>query len=125
MNHGGPGYLCYTRYLALERTGWVEFGFYPLNPLDEDTHAVYYAKLLANLVGFLSLIQQMARERGIDPARLSLGVGLRGIKNARLECITRKLMRNYAAVTPPDRDNLLFLRTLRIVSIRTSKDSQR
>jgi hypothetical protein len=110
MQHGGPGYLCYMRYLALERAGWVEYGYCPLN-LRERTHVVYYAQLIANLVGFLGLVRQLAVQRGIDPATLSLGVGLRGIKGAGLECVTSKLVRGYASVTPPDRDNLLFLRS--------------
>lgn len=110
MNHAGPGYRCYTRYLALERSGWVEYGFCPISPF-ENAPPVYYAPVIANLVGFLSLLRQIAAERGIDAVTLSLGIGLRGVKGAGLECITSRLMRGYAAATPPDRDNLLFLRS--------------
>jgi hypothetical protein len=110
MMHDGPGHACYTRYLALERAGWVEYGWNARN-LMEHTHVVYYALAVANLVGFLRMLRQVAGHQGIDPATLSLGVGLRGIKGAVLECITKKLMRGYAGVTPPEGDNLLFLRS--------------
>jgi len=105
-----PGYRCYTRYLALERSGWIEYGFYPLSLL-EDGPRVYYARTVANIIGFLNLLRQIATERTIDPGTLSLGMGLNGIKGVSLECITDKLMRGYAATTPPDRNSLLVLRS--------------
>lgn len=78
MNYGGSGHLCCTRYLALEPTGWVEYGYYPISRR-EGTHAVYYALLVANLVGFLGFMRQLAEQRSIDAATMSLGIGLRGI----------------------------------------------
>ena len=110
MNQGGPGYLCYTRYIALERSGWIEFGLHPVNAT-KNAHEIYYAQLIANVVGFLRLLRQICDQRTIDPATLFLGIGLRGIKEARLGCVTQRLMRAYAVITLPDRDTMLFLRS--------------
>lgn len=110
MNHAGPGYLCYTQYIALERAGWIEMGLHPVDPIGE-RHEVYYAQLLANLVGFLGLIRDIADQRKIAPSVFSLGVGLRGIKGANLTCLTQRLVRGYAMVTPPERDAMLYLRS--------------
>jgi hypothetical protein len=110
MNHAGPGYLCYTQYIALERAGWIEMGLHPVD-LTGERHEVYYAQLVANLVGFLSLVRDIAAQRKIDPATLSLGAGLRGIKGAHLTCLTQRLMRGYAMITPPEREVMLFLRS--------------
>ena len=109
MNHGHPGYVCCTQYLALERVGWIEMGLSPVDPTAE-RHELYYAQLVANLVGFLGLIRDIAAERKLDPAAFSLGVGLRGIRGANLTCLTQRLMRGYAMITPPERDAMLFLR---------------
>jgi hypothetical protein len=110
MYHGHPGYQCSVRYIALERAGWIEYGFYPLSP-QEDAPLVYYARIVANIIGFLRFVWQVAEQRAFDPATFSLGLGLRGIKGASLACITRRLMRVYAGTTPPDRDSFLALRS--------------
>jgi len=110
MNHSGPGYLCYTRYVALERSGWIELGLCPLNTTRDD-HEVFYAQLIANVVGFLGLLRQLCEHWTIDPATLSLGVGLRGIKRTHLSCVTKRLMREPAVSTPPNGDAMLFLRS--------------
>ena len=110
MYRAGPGYLCYARYIALERSGWIEYGLHPVDPMD-NAHEIYYAQLIANLVGFLKFLRQICEQRMIDPATLSLGVGLRGIKEAQLGCITQRLVRGYATITPPNQDAMLFLRS--------------
>ncbi len=110
MNHAGPGYLCYTRYIAFERSGWIEYGLSPAD-LTGNTCEIYYAQLIANVVGFLGLVRQLCEQRAIDPATLSLGVGLRGIKEVDLGCITQRLIRGYAMSTPPKGDAMLFLRS--------------
>jgi hypothetical protein len=110
MFQAGLGMLCYSRYLAIERSGWIEFGLHPLDPTKAAAE-IYYAQLIANLIGFLSLLRQIAERCNIDPVVLSLGAGLRGIKDANLSCITRGLARGFGAVTPPERDAMLYLRS--------------
>ena len=110
VNYEGPGYRCYTRYITLERSGWIEMGLHPVDPSGQ-SHEIYYAQLIANLVGFLGLVRDIAGQRRMDPATFSLGVGLRGIKNAHLTCLTQRLKPGYVIITPPDRDNMLFLRS--------------
>ena len=110
MYHGGPSNVCYTRYIAIERSGWIEYGLYPVDPT-ENAHEIYYAQLIANLVGFLQFLRQICEQRMIDPATLSLGLGLRGVKQAQLGCVTERVMRGYATITPPDRDAMLILRS--------------
>jgi hypothetical protein len=72
---------------------------------------VYYARIVANVLGFLRLVRQITEQRKLDPDTLSFGLGLRGIKGTTLECITRGLMRGFAGNTPPDRDTFLALRS--------------
>ena len=63
MIHGASAYLCYTRYIALEHSGWIEYGLSPANP-SENAHEVYYARLIANAIGFLRFIKQLVRGMG-------------------------------------------------------------
>ena len=99
-----------TRVLALERLGWLEYGVDAVNALETD-QKVYYAKVLANAIGFLGFLRQFAGKCSIDLTTVSLGIGLTGVSGAILECITNRLVRGYAGVTPPEGDNFLFLRS--------------
>ena len=59
----------YIRYIALERSGWIEYGFYPLS-LVEDAPRVYYARVVANIIGFLRFVKQLVEQQGIESATL-------------------------------------------------------
>ncbi len=105
----GPGPLYYERYLALERGGWLEYGFYPLSPVETEPKA-YYAKIVANIVGFLGFLKDAAAHRSIDPSGISIGMALRGIKDTSLVCITDRMLRWHAESLPQERDTMLVLR---------------
>ena len=38
----------YTRYLSVETTGWIEYGYYPAAEWEEETDRIYYAKIVAS-----------------------------------------------------------------------------
>ena len=86
----------FTTYLAVEIGGYVEYGFYPGQWLEKPY--IYYAKVMANAVGFLRHISEMSQRFSIDPCGVSIGFGLRGIKKLPLSGI-RESMRIHTTAT--------------------------
>ena len=109
MNDGHPGVVAYSRYMALERTGWLEYGFCPHSPGEDESH-IYYAKTLGHIYGFLGFVKQLCEFRGIDLDAVSLGMGMRGLRGKSLECIAEIGIREFWSVTPPEKDTLLMHR---------------
>jgi hypothetical protein len=104
------GGRCHNRYLALEPSGWLEYGYVPISPLEEKPK-VYYAKAVANAVGFLGLLRDIATQQKVSPADVSFGFGLRGIRGAELVCVTdtSPFGPRSTSSTPPEGEHLLFL----------------
>lgn len=113
MMRASPTASGYRNYLALDKSGLVEFGFHP-SSFAEKHRVVYYAKTLARVVGFLGFLQDLATFLKIDSAVFSLGVALQGTKGVDLACITQRvdapLIRQLIHTVLPARENLLYLR---------------
>jgi hypothetical protein len=101
----------YFNYIAADRTGFVEYGFNPGSNAT-DVPGVYYARVVARTVGFLSLIRDLASQRAIDPVDVSFGLAIRGTKGVELGCIVQQapLMRFGVTSERPAADNLLHTR---------------
>jgi hypothetical protein len=95
---------CCCRYLALETTGWIEYGFYPGAEWEEQTDRIYYAKVVASFVAFLSFMRELAAQFEIDPAGMGLGVTLKGTAKKHRLGIREEGMRLSFQTQPPARD---------------------
>lgn len=102
-----PGPRCCRTYLALEKSGFIEYGFEPAGP--EEPPKVYYAQAVARLVGFLNFLTELGEKLRFDATGLSVGAAMRGIKGKELSCVTLRLMRQGMQMTPPKKDTLLYL----------------
>jgi hypothetical protein len=102
-----PGARCCRNYLAMEKSGFVEYGFEPAGP--EDPPKVYYARIVARLVGFLNFLTELGQKLGFDATDVSVGLAMRGIKGKVLSCVTLRLMRQGMQMTPPEKDTFLHL----------------
>jgi hypothetical protein len=100
---------CYTRYLALECEGYVEYGFYPTGWTDAEADRVYFAKVLAGFVAFLHFARDLCSRAGLQTSGTSIGFALRGTREKKLLCITNRIMEHFQSATPPDQDGFLFL----------------
>ena len=104
-----PMEIC-SRYLALEAAGWIEYGFYPGAEWEEQTDRIYYAKVVASLVAFLSLVRELATQFEIDPAGIGLGFALKGTTEKHLMAVREEGMRLSFQTQPPACDGLRFTR---------------
>jgi hypothetical protein len=112
-----PPSRAYTKYLAIERDGYVEYGFYPrslllLNPAPafaRSTDGLYYAMIVAGFVAFLHFLKDLSKQFGLDSRRFSVGLGLRGVEGKLLLCITERVMPHFQSITPAPQDGFLFL----------------
>jgi len=107
--HGRTAGRAFINYLAVERSGFIEYGFCPLGMMQEQC-SIYYAKAVAKLFAFLSFLRDCFSSWHIDPEAVSLGVAIAKTKGLKLECITERLDRCFMHIPVCDNDNFLYLR---------------
>lgn len=100
---------CFTRYLAVELDGFLEYGFH-LGGIWEEADCVYYAKIVGDFVAFLHFLRELCDRFDVDPCGLAVGLALRGTQGKRLLCITEKVMAHYQRTVSPKCDGLRYLR---------------
>jgi hypothetical protein len=105
-----PPAKVYTRYLAVETGGWIEYGFYPGAEWEDQTDRVYYAKVIASLVAFLLFVRDLATTFRLNPAEIGLGLTLIGTTGKRLLCIREEGFTVSYQTQLPGLDSLRFVR---------------
>ncbi len=100
----------YSRYLAVEPDGWIENGFYPGANWEDNTDRLYYARVIASIVGFLHFIRDAAQRFQIDAADIGLGFALIGTLGKDLLCVRDEGFRKSFHISPPGTNTLRFVR---------------
>ena len=100
----------YSRYLAVEPGGWIEYGFYPGAEWEDATDRVYYARVIASFVAFLSFVRDLASSFRVNPAEIGLGLVLIGTTGKRLLCLREEGLRVGYRTQIPDLNTLRFVR---------------
>jgi hypothetical protein len=94
----------------VETAGWVEYGYYPGAKWEDQTDRIYYAKVLASLVAFLSFVRDLAGQFGIDTRGIGIGAALKGTAGKRLLGVKEEELRRGYHMQPPTGDALRFVR---------------
>lgn len=105
-----PPAKVFTRYLAIEPAGWIEYGFDAGAPWEDDTDRVYYAKVVAAFVGFLSFVRDLSARFQIDTKAIGLGLALVGTSGKQLLCIREEGIRQSYHTQPPSSNAMRFVR---------------
>lgn len=100
----------YSRYLAVETAGWIEYGFYPAAKWEDLADRVYYAKVVGSFVAFLNFVRDLSDRFKIDTAGVGLGLALRGTAGKNLLAVREEGMRQAFHTQPPHCDALRFVR---------------
>lgn len=88
----------YTKYLAIERKGFVEYGFNPCHPWDQNEQAIYYAKVIVNTFVFLRFLKDLFVKFTVSPA--CIGIAIWSPNSLALKGIIESLRRRSFAPAP-------------------------
>lgn len=102
------GRSAYMRYLAVETSGYIEYGIYP-GSVGDDEPIVYYAKIIAHGVAFLHFLRDIASRFGVNIDGAGIGLALCGTDGKYLRGINDWHRNSSHFKTSADDRSLLYV----------------